>query len=70
MMGLVGWSIALPTLGGAILGIWLDKNYPGEHPWTLALLVLGLAIGCTMAWYWISREHKAIHREEHKHDDE
>ena len=44
MMGLVGWSVAMPTLLGAALGLWLDKRYPGDHSWTLALLVAGLAI--------------------------
>ena len=24
MMGLIGWSVAIPTLLGAALGIWLD----------------------------------------------
>ena len=43
MMGLIGWSVAIPTLLGAALGIWLDQHYPGKHAWTLALLVAGLA---------------------------
>ena len=43
MMGLIGWSVAIPTLLGAALGLWLDKRYPGGHSWTLALLVAGLA---------------------------
>ena len=30
MMGLVGWSVVVPTLLGAALGIWLDKHHPGE----------------------------------------
>jgi ATP synthase protein I len=60
MMGLVGWSVAVPTLLGAALGIWLDKHHPGEHSWTLALLVAGLGIGCFNAWRWVSREDKAI----------
>ena len=30
MMGLVGWSVAVPTLLGAALGIWLDKRHPGQ----------------------------------------
>src|SRR5580704_4246156 len=38
MMGLVGWSVVIPTLLGAALGIWLDQHYPGKHAWTLALL--------------------------------
>ena len=42
MMGLIGWSVVVPTLLGAALGIWLDKHYPGTHSWTLALLVVGL----------------------------
>ena len=28
MMGLIGWSVAIPTLLGAALGLWLDKRYP------------------------------------------
>ena len=42
MMGLIGWSVVVPTLLGAALGIWLDKHHPGKHSWTLALLVAGL----------------------------
>ena len=30
MMGLIGWSVVVPTLLGAALGIWLDKHYPGS----------------------------------------
>jgi F-type H+-transporting ATPase subunit beta len=29
MMGLIGWSVAVPTLLGAALGLWLDQRYPG-----------------------------------------
>ena len=43
MMGLIGWSVVIPTLLGAALGIWLDKRHPGSHSWTLTLLVVGLA---------------------------
>jgi len=60
MFGLVGWSIALPTLLGALLGIAWDRRHPGVHSWALALLVGGLTIGCANAWYWISREDRAI----------
>jgi ATP synthase protein I len=48
MMGLIGWSVVIPTLLGAALGIWLDQHYPGKHAWTLALMMAGLAIGCLM----------------------
>jgi len=69
MMGLVGWSVAVPTLLGAALGIWLDNRHPGSHSWTLALLVAGLAIGCFNAWMWIAREDKAMREEQEDNDD-
>src|SRR6478752_3930004 len=34
MMGLIGWSVVVPTLLGAALGIWLDKHHSGTHSWT------------------------------------
>jgi ATP synthase protein I len=64
MMGLVGWSVAVPTLLGAALGIWLDKRYPGVHSWTLTLLIIGLVIGCLNAWHWVAREDREIRREQ------
>ena len=69
MMGLVGWSVTVPTLFGAALGIWLDKHHPGQHPWTLALLMAGLAIGCLNAWHWVDKEEKAM-RDQPEQDDE
>ena len=69
MMGLIGWSVAIPTLLGAALGIWLDKRYPGTHSWTLALLVAGLAIGCLNAWHWVSKEDKEMREEQENHDE-
>ena len=69
MMGLIGWSVAIPTLLGAALGLWLDRHYPGRHAWTLALLVAGLMIGCFNAWRWVANEDKAI-REEQEDADE
>ena len=69
MMGLVGWSVAIPTLLGAALGVWLDKHFPGSHSWTLMLLIIGLAIGCLNAWHWVAREDKTM-RDEQEDGDE
>lgn len=69
MMGLIGWSVSVPTLLGAGLGIWLDQRYPGGRSWTLALLVAGLAVGCLNAWHWVSREDAAMREEQEEHDD-
>ncbi|KAA3633249.1 MAG: ATPase F0F1 [Proteobacteria bacterium] len=56
MFGLVGWSIAVPTLVGVALGVWIDRRWPGAASWSLTLLILGIAIGCLNAWYWIKQE--------------
>lgn len=69
MMGLIGWSVVVPTLLGAGLGIWLDKHHPGKHGWTLALLVAGLMIGCLNAWHWVAKEDQAM-REPQEDQDE
>lgn len=59
MFGLVGWSVAIPTLLMLALGIWVDRTYQSPYSWTLMLLVLGIMIGCMNAWYWVSRESKS-----------
>jgi len=69
MMGLIGWSVVLPTLLGAALGIWLDNRHPGSHSWTLMLLIIGLAIGCLNAWHWVDKEDKEMREEEENTDE-
>lgn len=54
--GLVGWSVALPTLLGVALGVWLDERWPGQVSWTLTFLLIGVALGCLNAWYWVNQE--------------
>ncbi len=61
MLGTIGWSVAVPTLAGALLGAWWDRRHPGPHSWTLALLIAGLVLGCANAWHWVSTEDKAMH---------
>ncbi|NMM36528.1 MAG: F0F1 ATP synthase subunit [Glaciimonas sp.] len=68
MMGLIGWSVVVPTLLGAALGIWLDERYPGGRSWTLALLVAGLVLGCFNAWHWVDKEDKAMRDEQEDND--
>lgn len=70
MMGLIGWSVVVPTLLGAGLGIWLDRAYPGGRSWTLALLVAGLAAGCLNAWLWVAKEEKVMRGEPEENGDE
>jgi ATP synthase protein I len=68
MMGLIGWSVVVPTLLGAGLGLWLDQRYPGGRSWALALLMAGLTLGCLNAWHWVAREDQAMHDEQGKDD--
>lgn len=64
MFGVIGWSVAAPTLVGALLGRWLDAQHPtAAHSWTLMLLIAGLSIGCGSAWYWVAKEQQALREE-------
>jgi ATP synthase protein I len=67
MMGLIGWSVAIPTVLGAALGLWLDQRH-SSHSWTLALLMAGLVIGCLNAWHWVAAEDKTIRDEKEDRD--
>lgn len=70
MMGLVGWSVVVPTLLGAALGNWIDRHYPGGHSWTLALLAIGLGLGCFNAWHWVAKEDREINAHDGEGDND
>jgi len=61
--GMVGWSVAIPTVLGTALGLWLDKNYPETISWTLTFLIAGLFVGCMIAWQWVAKEDKMMHQD-------
>lgn len=60
MIGVVGWSVAIPTLIGTAIGLWIDQSWPSRFSWTLMLLVLGVALGCLDAWYWVKKARENI----------
>ena len=64
MFGIIGWSVAIPTLVGVAVGLWLDGNYPSRHSWTLTMIVIGVIIGCLNAWRWVSEENRNIDKKE------
>ncbi len=70
MMGLIGWSVVVPTLLGAALGFWIDQNITGSYSWTLMLLVLGLILGCFNAWHWVAKENKEMQDEQKDQEDQ
>lgn len=56
MMGLVGWTVAIPVLLAVALGVWLDRSMGTGVAWTLSLVVLGFGVGSFVAWRWVRRE--------------
>jgi len=54
--GMIGWTIATPTVGGALIGLWLDERIPQTFSWALALLFAGITLGGFMALGWMIRE--------------
>ncbi len=67
LFGVVGWSVAIPTVLAIVVGIWLDRSIQDHHSWTLVMLPIGLAIGCALAWHWIRHEQQQI--EKHEQED-
>jgi len=55
-LGIVGWSVALPAAGGALLGRWLDQHYETGVHCTLGLLVAGVCLGAMLAWHALRRQ--------------
>lgn len=51
VLGVIGWSITVPTLVGVALGLWIDRHYPSRFSWALMLLLGGLMFGCIQAWF-------------------
>lgn len=56
LIGGVGWMITLPAVAGALLGRFLDGHFNTGIFWTLPLLLVGLALGCSSAWRWVQQE--------------
>ncbi len=51
VLGTVGWSIALPAAGGALLGHHLDAQFGTGVRFTLMLLTAGVLLGAVLAWH-------------------
>lgn len=55
MIGSLGWLVVVPTLGGVFFGQWLDHRMGTGVTVTAALLVVGVALGCGLAWQRIQK---------------
>ncbi|HPL63207.1 MAG: AtpZ/AtpI family protein [Syntrophales bacterium] len=55
VFGVVGWSVAIPTLIGTAIGIWIDNTWPSRFSWALMLLIGGVMLGSINAWFWVRK---------------
>ncbi len=66
MSGLIGWSVAVPTLIGTAIGIWVDRRHPSRYSWTLMLLLMGAVVGSLTAWRWVDSQYKEMREDPHE----
>jgi len=62
--GVVGWSVALPAVLGALAGLWLNRVAPQSFSWPLALMLGGMVLGGVVAWDWVAREERRLRRQQ------
>jgi ATP synthase protein I len=55
-IGILGWSIVVPTLLGLALGHWLDRRFHTGVFFAAPLLMVGAGIGLWSAWKWMHRQ--------------
>jgi ATP synthase protein I len=58
VLGMVGWPIALGSIGGALLGRYLDTRYHSGVRCTLMLLTAGVLLGSFVAWKTVTQKSK------------
>ena len=54
---MVGWPIAMGSVGGALLGRYLDTRFATGVRYTLMLLTAGVLLGCFAAWKAVTQKH-------------
>jgi ATP synthase protein I len=62
-IGILGWTIVLPTLAGLAVGRGLDRLLGTRVFFSAPLLMLGAVAGFWFAWKW-------MHRQEGNHHDD
>lgn len=59
----IGWEIAIPIIGGALLGFMIDHRYVTSPRWTLALLGVGLLSAVAAVSRYVKYEFYMMNRE-------
>lgn len=60
-IGVLGWTIVVPTLIGVALGRWLDRLFGTRVFFSAPLLMIGAAFGLWSAWKWMHRQQRNDH---------
>src|SRR4030065_2635873 len=55
MFGIVGWAVAIPTLIGIALGLWIDRTWASRFSWGLMFLLIGVVVGGIKAPYLVRK---------------
>jgi ATP synthase protein I len=55
-IGVLGWTIVIPTLLFLFLGRWLDRTFGTGIFFSAPLLMIGAGIGLWSAWRWMHRQ--------------
>lgn len=55
-IGVLGWIIVLPTLGGLFVGHWLDRLFHSGITLSAALLMVGAVIGLWLSLRWMHEQ--------------
>lgn len=55
-IGILGWTIVVPTLLGLALGHWLDRYFGTRVFFSAPLLMIGAGVGLWSAWKWMHRQ--------------
>ena len=66
LFGIVGWSVMVPFLICVSMGLVIDAKWPSRISWTLTLLIVGIALGCLNAWFWVEKERKRIEKDHYE----
>lgn len=55
-IGILGWTIVVPTLLGLVIGHWLDRYFSTRVFFSAPLLMVGAGVGLWSAWKWMHRQ--------------
>lgn len=65
LFGLVGWSIVIPAVLCAYIGMWFDEKYKSASiSYTFYFILFGLLVGCYNAFRWVKREKERLDKED------